>query len=123
MARPRLTREQIQLRGSRIHRVPSLELTPGPLGDPPEWLGTEGRAEWERVTSNAEYAAALAPVHASTLAEYCGLWQKQVDDARGTSKMTGSERAILNSLRGQLGLSPATQSRIPPPKEPKKGSK
>jgi P27 family predicted phage terminase small subunit len=99
-----------------------------PAGDPgpaPEWFGEEARLEWDRITSDKEYMQCVAAVHRGALIEYCFLHGRMIDAAsddcnpaiepKDKRKIAASERQMLGSLRMQLGLTPASQSKVKAP--------
>lgn len=103
-------------------RGAELALPPSPVGEPPEYFGDIARAEWEALTSHPQYAQVLNPVHRGVLIQYCLLHEKMVRQAKGEDKMTASELQTLNSLRMQLGLTPAAQSKVRMPEKPREES-
>jgi phage terminase small subunit len=92
-----------------------LKLDPSSPGRAPEWFDQEAKAEWKRLAGNAEYSKVLSSVHRGTLIEYCVLFARMVAEAKGLGKLTASERQTLNSLRMQLGITPASQSKVRAP--------
>lgn len=93
-----------------------LELQPGDVGEHPDWFGAEAKAEWGRVVMDPQYSRVLAPVHRGALVQYCHLYGKMVLEAKGEGKITASENNTLNSLRMQLGLTPASSAKVALPK-------
>ena len=92
-----------------------LKLTPGSLGDPPEWFKPEALLEWQRLTADPVLGKILSSAHRSGLIEYCVLHGRMIDDGRGGKghkKMTSEQRKTLSSLRMQFGLTPAAQSKV-----------
>jgi hypothetical protein len=49
--------------------------------------------------------------------EYCVLFGRMVEDAKGGKALVASERQTLNCLRMQLGITPASQAKVPMPKK------
>lgn len=107
----------------------AVHLTPGSVGECPAWISPEGREEWDRLVNDPEYGAILCPVQRGTLIDYCNLygrmirserrmleWQdgKPAEDGR-IEKLQQSEGNRLHSLRMQLGLTPASQSKVQAP--------
>jgi phage terminase small subunit len=111
----------------RKHRLKKREgellLPSGPIGPPPSYIKGEALAEWKRLTSNKDYAPVLNAAFRCVFIDYCELHARMVENikTRGKSGITGEERRTLNSLRVQLGLTPASQSNVKMPKkeEPK----
>lgn len=93
-------------------RANDLVLPAGAVGDPPEWLLGEGLAEWSRLTQDEHYKVVLSPVHRGALIEYCVLFGRMIEDAKGGDKMNSSQRQTFHSLRMQLGITPASQSKV-----------
>lgn len=117
-------------------RAGELELKPGSIGKCPTWICPEGREEWTRLVKDAEYASVLAPVMRGAVIDYCNLYGRMVraerrlpmwvdgKEAPAETKRKGkvipppretisaSERQTLHSLRMQLGLTPASQSKV-----------
>lgn len=114
----------------------SLHLAPGSVGECPAWLPPEGREEWARLVADPDYSRCLAPSHRGTLIDYCNLYGRMVRHERRQpmwvdgvelqpqtmptgevvappwESMSASERQTLHSLRMQLGLTPASQSKV-----------
>lgn len=128
MARPVIPFAVHQARGTarayvkRRHAV-ELKLPPGSVGAAPRWLSVESRAEWKRLTNDPDYRKVLSPAHRGALVEYSILFGRMVEDARNLRQMTASERQTLNSLRMQLGITPASQSKVRAPKSEKPANK
>lgn len=104
-----------------------VSIPPERLGAPPEWLDIDAVEEWKRLTDHPVYGELLSKPHRGALIEYCVLFSRMVRDAKGMLfvrsieggkvveieyRMTASERQTLNSLRMQLGLTPASQSKL-----------
>jgi len=98
-------------------------LTPEIIGDPPEWMEEDARVEWERLTKHSQYSQVLSQVHRGTLEEYCLLYGRMIQDAKGKYEMSARERMVLNSLRLQLGITPTAQSKIKLPEAKEKAGK
>lgn|GEM_PF-6576010 len=118
MPKPRIPDEAHQLRGTKSRAPRGVKFQGGSIGDAPEWLSVDARAEWNRLTQDQDFAATLAPVFRGALIEYTTLFGAMVAAARGEGVITATERQALNSLRQQLGLSPSSQTKVPAP--PKK---
>ena len=99
-------------------RVGELVVPPGDIGDCPEWFEDDARDEWLRLVTDPHYSKVLASVHRGALLEYCVLYARMVQDAMGSGDMNSSQRQTLNSLRMQLGLTPASQSKVAAPAVP-----
>lgn len=113
-------------------RKRELCLKAGPVGDCPAWINPEGREEWNRLTSDPDYSPVLAPAMRGTMIDYCNLygrmiraeqklsvWVEKQETEQSDAKVDGpreainaSERQTLHSLRMQLGLTPASQSKV-----------
>lgn len=117
MARPRKPTALHVIQGTmrastKKQRENTLELEPGSPGDAPEWFDATARDEWERLTKDPDYSQVLSAVHRGALIEYCVLFGRMMAEARGDGKISASERQTLNSLRMQLGITPASQSKV-----------
>lgn len=101
-------------------RENELEIESGPIGDPPNCVAVvpEAMAEWQLVTSDLIYSQILAPVFRSVLIEYCLLHAEMI-----SGEIKSGDRKQLNSLRMQLGLTPASQSKVRVPSKEKAKSK
>lgn len=124
-------------RAHHAARENELNLKPGDLGPCPAWLPPESRTEWKRLTTDRDYSRCLAPAHRGALIDYCNLYGKMERSERelprwvngkeaapgldGTpppvETLTSTERNLLHSLRMQLGLTPASQSKVQTPKD------
>jgi hypothetical protein len=128
MARPRKPLILHKLEGTvrkdrHQKRESELRLDAAPLGDAPEWIDAEGKAEWKRLTEDPTYSQVLSPVHRGALIEYCVLYSRMVRESQMLGPLTASERQTLNSLRMQFGITPASQSKVQMPQTPKALSK
>lgn len=103
-------------------RGDELQITGEPLGDPPDFLAAEAAEEWIRLTNHAEYKQVLGSIHRSALIEYCTLHGRMIEDVRGGKEFGSTQRQVLSSLRMQLGLTPASQSKVKFPEKPKQGN-
>jgi phage terminase small subunit len=104
-------------------RQDELKLPPGSVGDPPEWFSPLALEEWNRLTGDPDYSQVLAPVFRGALIEYCFLYGKMLAQVQGTGPFVAGERQMLHSLRMQLGVTPASQSKVKGPKTEKPGNK
>lgn len=119
-------------------RENEVELKPGSPGRPPRWLSPEGCQEWKRITKDPDYSRILAPADRAALLHYCILHGKMIraerrlpawidgKEAQATEtepaeleKSNSSERAILHSMRMQLGLTPVSRAKVSAPAAPK----
>lgn len=117
MARPKkpiaLHKLQGTARNHRLeNRIEELALPPGPMGAAPAWFGDIAAEEWVALTTHPQYSQVLNPVHRGTLIEYCILFELMIQAAQGIKDITASQRQTLNSLRMQLGITPASQSKV-----------
>ena len=90
-------------------------------GDAPEYLDALAAAEWDRITAPEVWGRVVTAADRSALIDYCVLHSRMVQDAQGVRLMTASERQQLQSLRVQMGLTPAARSKVaaPAPEKPK----
>ena len=90
------------------------------IGSVPEYLTGHAAAKWAEVVSDPDYGQVLNASHRETLAHYCFLHQRFVEDVMGERTMTASERQTYHSLAMQLGRTPAAQSKVsvPAPAKP-----
>jgi len=100
-------------------RLAELSLPAGPIGAAPEWFTAESRDEWDRLTGHAQYSLVLNPIHRGTVIEYCILYGRMVENARDGAKFSAAERQMLQSIRMQLGITPASQTKVRMPGEQK----
>lgn len=121
MGRPRKPTKLHILSGSAKHDPQRLRdrahepiVTAG-VGEPPSYLGEDGRREWLHLTSIEGYREVLTENHRSVLEHYCVLYQRFVDDAKGEKPMSSSQRQTFHSLAMQMGITPASQSKISAP--------
>lgn len=91
----------------------------GSIGDPPEYLNPAAKAHWIKLRAFTQYDQVLCPAFIDTLAEYCSLQVRHEQDCRtrnhnknGTMNMRNEDYRRLHSLRMQLGLTPASQSKV-----------
>ena len=95
------------------------DVAAGP-GDPPEWLGEYGKAEWTRIMSDAVYGNLIRANHRTSLEHYCVLYDRFVKDAIGQAPLSASERQTFHSLCMQFGFTPASQAKVAAPVAEKK---
>ena len=75
------------------------------------------REEWQRLTGHPQYGSLLTSIHRGALEEYCVLYSRMIDDAKGISEMSATQRQMLNSLRMGLGITPASQCKLRLPEQ------
>lgn len=123
-------RAQNTLRMDRhASRLGELEVSDG-VGAAPNYLPAEAKKEWKRLAKHPQYGRVLTSLDRAGFAEYCWLHARTVADICGTSVerefakpgdllvMTASDGQRLHSLRMQLGLTPASRSKITLPVKP-----
>jgi P27 family predicted phage terminase small subunit len=117
-------------------RKKELCLKGGSVGECPSWINPEGREEWNRLTSDPDYSPVLAPAMRGTMIDYCNLYGRMIRHERQlpewvdgresqeivnengsiipplVEKLSASQRQTLHSMRMQLGLTPASQSKV-----------
>lgn len=116
---------QHQARGTVRARVKKraegeLQITPSDIGTCPDWIGPYGQEEWAALASHEQYSQVLSSLYRGTLIEYCVLWNRMVKTEKGETvekedRITGTERQMLQSLRMQLGITPASSSKVKAP--------
>jgi len=110
-------------------RESELSITPGPIGDPPEFISSDpvALAEWNRCVEDPEYKQVLSSAFYSILCEYCHLHSRMFADAKARGakrkRMTAQDRTTLNILRVNLGRTPAAQAKVRVPKAEKPANK
>ncbi len=87
----------------------------GEIGPPPGWMAGDALVEWNRLVTHREYKQVIGATHRSALEEYCVLYGRMIEDAKGTAEMSATQRQVLHGLRMQLGLTPASQGKIRQP--------
>lgn len=87
-------------------------LEPGDIGPAPKWMNRTMAEEWDRVKSELPY---LAPADRTTVEHHCVLYWRFLQDAKGKSGMTASERNAFHSIQMQLGRTPASRSKVTVP--------
>lgn len=120
-------------KGRISKRENELHLAPGSIGECPKWVSPESKEEWRRLLKT-EWSKVLSPAYRSTFLRYCILhgrhiraerglkrWLDGKESAEAIEKMGSQEPAQLHSLAMQLGLTPASQSKVimPPTQKPK----
>lgn len=109
---------------------------PKPQGgaDPPAWLDTEARAEWDRVAGELTRLGLLTALDRATLAVYCQSW---ADFVTATKQIQAEGRTVIGSkgapvkspwvriaadaseamlkAGAQFGMSPAARSKLEAP--------
>ena len=128
MARPRKPKKLHILQGTDradrwMAKSDELDLPSGSVGEPPDYLTEEGLIEWDRLTKDPDYSRVLSPAFRGVLIDYCLLHSEMVTEARGGEAMPSMRRAMLGNLRTQLGITPASQSKVHAPKVEKPKSK
>lgn len=116
-------------------RAGELQLESGDIGQPPDWISPEARAEWVYLMGT-EWATILAPADRSTFLRYCILfgrneraergllrWDGGLEHPEAFEKMGSQEPALLHQLAIQLGLTPAARSKVQAPKAEKPKNK
>ena len=90
------------------------------VGPPPEYLDEIAAIEWVRITQHLDGAGVLKASDQMSLTLYCSLFSEhqRLRDQFPTSRIV-QLRGVLNDL----GLTPASRSKIRAPAPPKKGSK
>ena len=116
-------RAQNTLRMDRhAHRLGELEVHDG-IGDPPEYLHEPGKQEWTRLAQHPQYGRALTSLDRDGFTEYCWLHARLAMEISGIEHdtlrpLSASDSQRLHSLRMQLGLTPASRSKITLPTRP-----
>lgn len=120
----------------------TLKLKPGSVGSCPSWICPEGREEWNRLTRDKDYSRCLVPSMRGTMIRYCSMYGRMIRTEREMvawvdgkelrpilnedgsvkveaprQKFSVSEGQTLHSLSMQLGLTPASQSKVHVPVE------
>lgn len=130
----RLLHGRSEGRDSGGRKVP---VVPGFVRDapqPPEWLSTEARAEWDRVVPELLRVQLLKPIDRAMLAAYCVTWARLVQaqrelDADGTVLGQNSQGRVrhpavqviegatreLRQLAAEFGLTPSSEQRVAQP--------
>lgn len=141
-AKPLLAhRAQNTLRMDRhASRLGELEITDS-IGAPPSYLPKDGKKEWKRLAEHPQYGRALTSLDRDGFAEYCWLHARLVAEMAGKAiikvreggsvkifkpegatenleALSASDSQRLHSLRMQLGLTPASRSKINLPTKP-----
>lgn len=123
-AKPLLAhRAQNTLRMDRhAGRLGELEISDG-IGTPPRYLPAEGKREWKRLASHPQYGRALTSLDRDGFSEYCWLHARMIAEISGVNSddlrpLSASDSQRHHSLRMQLGLTPASRSKINLPTKP-----
>lgn len=94
------------------------QITTG-IGAAPGFLVGPAAEKWDEIAGDPEYGQVLNASHRETLAHYCLLYGRFVEDATDVKAMSASERQTFHSLAMQLGRTPAAQSKVSVPAAPK----
>jgi len=81
-----------------------------PVGDPPEWMAGEARAEFTRVAALLDKAHVVTGADRSVLCQYAELWAQFVEERKD---FTASKHVQLRMCAVELGLTPSARSRLP----------
>lgn len=142
MGRPSKPLSVHLLQGTARHdrhadRVGELSIE-GSIGRAPKWLPKEARAEWRRLADHPQYGKALTELDRDGFTEYCWLHARLVAEIQGTAvtrredaaadkpkpgeekliTLSASDSQRLQSLRMQLGLTPASRAKVRVPEKP-----
>lgn len=117
------------------NRIGELSIEDG-IGKAPAFLPAEGRKEWKRLASHPQYGRALTSLDRDGFTEYCWLHARMVAEIQGLTSiraigevitpeggeglfaLSASDSQRLHSLRMQLGLTPASRSKVRIPEKP-----
>lgn len=118
------------------NRIGELEVA-GSVGRAPKWLPKEARAEWKRLVAHPQYGKAITDLDMDGFIEYCWLHARLIAEIRGLciipqknappiipegseglEPLSASDSQRLHSLRMQLGLTPASRSKVRMPEKP-----
>jgi P27 family predicted phage terminase small subunit len=117
-------------------RMGELSIEDG-IGNPPAYLPKEAKVEWKRLASHPQYGKALTSLDRDGFCEYCWLHARLAAEMQGVCAykldgeiikpeggegllaLTASDSQRLHSLRMQLGLTPASRSKVRIPEKPK----
>lgn len=79
----------------------------------PEWLKDEGRREWNRLVKELTDLGMLTQLERGAMAAYCQAWAEfrcAVEEGSFTTRDIAAKRLIR--LAAELGLTPASRSRV-----------
>jgi P27 family predicted phage terminase small subunit len=97
---------------------------------PPDWLPTEARAEWDRIVPELQRLELLKPIDRASLTAYCMAWQRFRDacaDIADSMTTTGSQGQLvkhpsvliaeaasreLRAWAGEFGLTPSAEQSL-----------
>jgi len=82
--------------------------------DAPEWLGEHGRDEWNRVCPMLRACKVLSEGDLNTLAMYCAVVDELIQSQYDKQPLKGTLLAQFRSFAAELGLTPASRSKIAP---------
>ena len=121
--RPRKPTKLLEIQGTRRndrHGKRSDATLQNEVPEPPNWLGAEARAEWDRLTGHSQYRRALTLIDRGMLAVYCDLWGRYVEGVGAEKRLTPTETMVLVNLAAKLGLNPSDRAKIsmPAPEKP-----
>lgn len=126
--RPPIPLELHKARGTdrtRVHNREKgcLQIDASSVGRCPAWLPREAKAEWKRITGHAEYGRVLSVLDRGALLDYCSLHAQMEAHHRDpvNNALSASDGQRLQSLRMQLGLTPASRSKVKAPTAKPKG--
>jgi P27 family predicted phage terminase small subunit len=136
MARPRKPTKILQFTGAFDKnpkrgraRASEPKLAKG-IGEPPDWLDTNGEEEWRRVVPDLEDAGVTSRVEATALAAYCQAVSRlrkaeaeifkdgiTIMTAQGLKKhpsVSIAERSmlIIRAFASEFGMTPASRSKV-----------
>ena len=103
-------------------RVGEVDCSAYPVGACPSYIGKAGKAEWLRLSEHPVYSKLLTAIDRAALEHYCILYDRMVIDAKGERTMTASERQCFHSLAMQMGMTPASRSKVSMPAAEKKAN-
>lgn len=122
MGRPRKPVAELKApkKSRLVARLAELSVPAAPVGPPPKWFHAIAKDEWKRVTKHPQYSAVLSPLHRGALIHYCALYARMVRREMGEDvAFSASDQQTLSSVRMQLGLTPASQTKVRMPGEQK----
>ena len=97
-------------------RKPELELPViHGLPEPGEFLDVVGADEFTRVARLLHVAGVLTDGDIGILSAYAATWSRLVRKWGGTITVTAAEINAFRALAGELGLTPASRAKLPPP--------